>query len=285
MARSISAAFADVAGPKLDTLMGLSPPPRSVAPTPETIQRAFEGFDYRHVRDIVRQLVFRYHCPDSDAEDAAHDAMEYMLSERPDVFSSGRERWLRYLRALSRFRLLQIRRAPKVVSLEALRDAAGDTALAKAGPIESAYSQAIEDARAVPLPEAGEEWTRSQIIGALQRFGDHRERPPTARECRRVHGLPSHSTLRKFFGGLPEALRAAGMLPRTRSRRRKRWTAVEAARSCYSFRLRHGHWPEWIDLQMNPDALPSRSVMIRFFGSTRSGEVQERAEAILGLSQ
>jgi hypothetical protein len=46
--------------------------------------------------------------------------------------------------------------------------------------------------------------------------------------------------------------------------------------------LRHGHWPEWIDLQMNPDSLPSRNMMIKYFGSTRSGEVQEQAEAILG---
>jgi hypothetical protein len=285
MAGSIAAAFADVAGPELDALIGLAPPPHPAAPTPEGIQRAFERFDYRQVREIVRRLVSRYRCSDSDAEDATHDAIEYMLSERPDVFSAGRERWLRYLRALSRFRLLQIRAAPKAVSLEALRAAAGDAALADARPIESVYPEAIEDARAAPLPGTGEEWSQKQSIGALQRFGDHHERPPTARECRRIHGLPSHSTLRKLFGGLPEALRAAGMLPRTRARRRRRWTAVEAARACYSFRLRHGHWPEWIDLQMNPGSLPGRSTMIKFFGNTRSGQVQEQAEAILGLSR
>jgi hypothetical protein len=83
------------------------------------------------------------------------------------------------------------------------------------------------------------------------------------------------------FGNLAKALLEAGMTPDSLGLRTKRWSATEAARSCLSFRRRHGYWPGWADIKRRPGELPSTKVMIRYFGSTRSAEVQLGAEAIL----
>lgn len=122
------------------------------------------------------------------------------------------------------------------------------------------------------------------MIGALQRFRDRTGESPKARDCRALQSLPSTATLRKEFGAFSAALRAAGMVPPSLGLRRRRWTAVEAANVCYSFRLRNGRWPDAIDVEGRSEGLPGRSVMIRVFGSTRPGEVGEKAEAILGIT-
>jgi DNA-directed RNA polymerase specialized sigma24 family protein len=285
MARSLAAAIAAVEGPEFDTIVGYSLPPRRAAPTPEGLRRAFEGFDYAQVRAIARSLVSRYRCSPSDAEEATQDALEELLRDRPDVFARGREKWLRFLYGASRFRLFDIRAAAGTVeSLERLWEAGGDAALGEAHPLMPADPGEPEDARSALPPSPGERWSRPQMIGALQRFHDHHGRPPRARECRAVQGLPSVATFRKEFGSFSAAVRSAGMLPPTSGLRRKRWTAAEAARACSSFRWRNGRWPEASDAQRNPGVLPGRSVMIRFFGGTRPAEVQRGAESILGMT-
>jgi hypothetical protein len=71
------------------------------------------------------------------------------------------------------------------------------------------------------------------------------------------------------------------MVPDGLGQRRRRWSASEAAEACASFRRRQGYWPGWIDVKRRPGELPGTSAMVRFFGGTRSGEVQAGAEAIL----
>ena len=117
-------------------------------------------------------------------------------------------------------------------------------------------------------------------MGALQRFHDQHGRPPRAKECRLTQGLPSTATLAKKFGSFSVALQAAGMAAPTVGMRRQRWTAIEAAKACWSFRWRHNRWPDAIDVQRSPGVLPGRNVMIRFFGSTHAAEVQLGVESI-----
>jgi hypothetical protein len=284
MARSLAAAIAAVEGPKFDAIV-YSPPPRRAAPTPEPIQRAFEGLDYSPIRAIARWLASRYRCPEAVAEDATHDALEQLLSKRPDVFDRGREGWLRILAGAARFRLFDIRTSAMFVeSLDHLTEVFGDAGLRGMQAPTALDLDAVTDARGVPPPNPREEWSDDQIIGALQRFHNDFGRPPKTRECKALHGLPSPATVRKRFGSFAKALQAAGMTPPTLGLRRKRWSAVEAARACLSFRKRNGRWPDEIDLLRNRGVLPSRSVMIRFFGSTRPAEVQQGVESILGLS-
>lgn len=279
MADSIAAAFAEVDDSELEAVLEpLSR--RRAAATPEIVRRAFVGFDYLDISRIVRRLISYYRCSKQDAEEAAHDGLEFMLRKRTDLFAEARDDWLGYLAVWSRYRLLQIRAARRVASVEGLRESSGDSVDMQ--PIESDAPQAIEDARAASLPRVGEEWSGRQMIGALQRFGDRHWRPPTARECRRIHGLPSQATLRKRWGSFAAALRAAGLSP-AREPYRRPSTAAAAAKAYWGFRLAHWRWPEAADLRMNPDSLPSEKIATRYLGSTYAGEAREQVEAILGL--
>ncbi len=282
MARSFKAALAAVEGPEFDLAVGYSLRPRRPAPTPEPLRRAFEGIDYSQIGRIAHFLALRYRSSQSDAEEATHSALEELFRKRPDVFTRGPEKWLRFLYGAARFRLFDIRSAAAPIeSLDALWEAGGDAALSGSHPLLPATPGEAEDARHVLPPSPGEEWSDAQMIGALQRFHDEHERPPRARECKRMRGLPSPATLGKRFGSFSEALRAAGMLPPTAGLRRKRWTPVEAAQACLSFRWRNGRWPDATDVKLNPGVLPSRGVMERFFGGTNPGEVQQGVESIL----
>lgn len=281
MAGSFAAALAEVEGPEFDLIVGYSIPPREHAPTDEAIRAAFEGFNYRHVRRIIRRLSSRHRCDETLGEEAVHDTLHYLLVKRPDLYREDPEQWLGLLHYFSRFRLFKILSGQRTASIEELTERAGDAPFEGARPCIPPSLDADEECKYVSLPGEGEEWNPTQTIGALQRFRDYYGRPPRAAECRSVHRLPSITTIHRQFGCLSNAILAAGMVPDTLGQRRQRWSAIEAARACLSFRWRHGYWPDWADAKRYPGELPGRAAMIRFFGGTRTAEVQQGAEAIL----
>jgi DNA-directed RNA polymerase specialized sigma24 family protein len=282
MADSFAAAFGEVEGPEFDLIVGYSIPPRKHAPTDEAIRAAFKKFDYRHVHKIARRLSSRYRCHPTHAEDAAQEGLIDLFVKRPDLFRENPENWLGLLYAVAKFRLLDIKsRQRRTASIEELTERAGDVCLAGARLCVPPSLDAEEESKYAPPPGAGEEWNPTQIIGAFQRFRDYYGRPPKAKECKSVDGLPSCATIYRCFGNFADAVLAAGMIPDTLGQRRKPWRAIEAARACRAFRRRNGYWPGWAEINRNPGELPGARVMVRFFGGTRAAEVQLGAEAIL----
>jgi hypothetical protein len=285
MARSLAAAIAAVEGPEFDEIVGYAPRLPRASSTPDGLRRAFEGFDYAHIDGIARRLTSRYRCAYSDAEEAVHDALEELIRKRPEVFARGREMWLAFLYGASRFRLFDRKASAGFFeSLETLEEAGGDAALAGSHPLLPTVPGEAVNGRPTLPPGPGERWSGLQMVGALQRFHERHGRPPRARECKPLLGLPSIATFRREFGSFSNALQAAGMLSPTAGLRRKPWTALEAAEACISFRWRNSRWPDAADASRRPGELPSRSVMIRFFGGTRAAEVQQGAESILGMT-
>jgi hypothetical protein len=280
MARSFAEAFAKVEGPEFDLAVGYAVPPRKHAPIDEAIELAFEGFDYLH---IVRKLSSRHRCHRTDAEDAVQDTFEALLVKRPGLYREDPETWLGLLYSESHYRLLEIM-APtgrRTESIEGLSDAMGDAPFNGARRCIPPSLDANDGYRYVPPPADGEAWNRTQIIGAIQRFRDYYGWAPRAKECRSINRLPSTTTICRHFGDLASAILAAGMIPDTLGRRRKRWGPIEAAKACLSFRWHNGYWPSSAEARRNPGELPGRSAMLRFFGGTRAAEVQLGAEAIL----
>jgi hypothetical protein len=283
MAASLAAALAKVQGPEFDRIVGLTLPPRRHAPVDPEFRTAFEGFDEEHHRKIVRLLSARHRCHPAAAEDALQDTLLYLLERHPDRFREDPESWLGLLYSLARYRLIDSQtRAGQTESIEALREAAGDAPFAGARPCVPPSPETDEDGRYAARPQHGRVWSGTQVIGALQRFRDYHGRPPRSAECRSIHGLPGIATVNRHFGGLHQAVLAAGMVPDSLGRRRKPWEPIEAAKVCRSFRRRNGHWPGWSDVRRSAGYLPGESTMVRFFGGTQPGEVQQGVEAILG---
>ena len=280
MASTLAAALAQVEGAEFDRIVYSGSEVRRRPPDRE-LEAAFAGFSYRGLLNEIRQLARSRRCDLADAEEAVQEELVVLMERRRWLFHESTERWVKLLMRRASYRLLQSRVGPRPVSTAALEEAGGDAALANARPCLPFSPQADEDAKYGPLPLPGESWTSMQVVAAFQRFRDYYGRPPRSSECRPAHRLPCYSTVRRHFGSFEEAVLAAGMIPPGFGRRRKSWSPVEAARACYSFRLRHGIWPNWADLQRFPGVLPSRSTMIRCFGSTRPAEVQRVAEAIL----
>ena len=119
------------------------------------------------------------------------------------------------------------------------------------------------------------------MISGLQRSYSYYGRPPRARECRSFNRLPAYGVIKTHFGGLEAALLAAGIVHQELGRRRRRWTAIEAAHACRSFYRQNGVRPGASDARGHPDLLPGRSVMLRCFGGTHGGEIRGIAESIL----
>jgi hypothetical protein len=166
-----------------------------------------------------------------------------------------------------------------------LSESAGDAPLIDAKHCIPISMDAEEELRYGRLPARNENWSRSQMIGAAQRFRDHYGRPPKIGDCKAINRLPSPSTIYRVFASFDELILAAGMTPERLGQRRRRWSPVEAAKVCASFKSRHGDWPCWSDVKRYPGELPSTTVMIRFFGSTRSAEVGLGVESILGAGR
>jgi len=280
MASSLAAAFAEVEGPELDRIVYSGPQIAWGLPDGE-LEEAFAEFDYNRLLRGARQLARTRRCDLADAEDAVHEELIAFMERRPWLFRKGPERWVGLLLRRASFRLLQSRAPQHPASIAALEASGGDAALANARSCIPVTQGANEDARYASLPLPGERWTSIQVIAAFQRFRDYHGRPPRVSDCRAANRLPCHSTIRRHFDSFEDAVLAAGMIPVDFGRRRRRWSPVEAALACRSFRRKHGDWPNWSDLQRYAGVLPSSSVMIRCFGSTRPGEVRRVAEAIL----
>ncbi|MBK5219779.1 MAG: hypothetical protein JJE35_08335 [Thermoleophilia bacterium] len=282
MARTLAAALAEVEGPEFDAIVGYTAKRPEPAPVDKEVAAVFAKFDYRAVRRIARMLASRYRCHPTHAEDAAHDALVDLLAKRPELFREDPERWMGLLHEVTRFRLIDIKAGQgQTASTEALTELAGDAPFEEAHPCIPASHDADGEAKYASPPRIGEEWNRSQIIGALQRFRDYFGRPPRTGECKALNGLPSSTAIYRHFASFSDALLEAGMVPDAPQRRRRAWKPLEAAKACSAFRRRNGHWPSWADVKRRPGELPSTSVMIRCFGSTRSAEVQQGVEAIL----
>jgi DNA-directed RNA polymerase specialized sigma24 family protein len=281
MAASLAAAIAEVEGPEFDAIVGYAVPLPKAAPTDAAVEVAFKGLTYAPFGEIARKLASRYRCHRADAEDAVQDGLVELREKRPDLFREKPENWLGLLHEIARFRLIEIKEGQeRTASIEELAERAGEAPFYGARPCIPLALEG-DEVKYVPLAREGKEWSREQIIGALQRFRDHYGRPPRARDCRALHGLPSPATIHRHFRSLAEAILAAGMVPDGLGQRRRRWSASEAAEACASFRRRQGYWPGWIDVKRRPGELPGPNAMVRFFGGTRPGEVQVGAEAIL----
>jgi DNA-directed RNA polymerase specialized sigma24 family protein len=282
MARSFREAFAGIEGPEFDLAVGYTIPPWKGRPTERAMAAAFEGFGSRQIKKIVRFLVAYDRCQESDAEEAVQDALLHLLDNRRDLLRESPERWLRYLVKTARFRLLDSRRSSRRTdSIEKLTATAGDAPFIAAQRCVPPDLDASNDSRYTAAPKRGEDWTATQIIGAFQRFRDFHGRPPKVAECRSVHMLPSRSAIARHFPSFADAVLAAGMVPRDLGRRRKRWSPLEAATACLSFRHRNARWPCRQDTERQSSGLPSASVMKRFFGGSLEAEVQRGAESIL----
>jgi len=280
MAASSEDAFAQIAGPEFDRIVYGG---RRFHRAQENLSLAdaLKGLDREWLRRVAGWIVGRDRCNHYDAEDAVEDEVLYLLEKEQDAFYLQREVWMRLLFWRGRYRLLRNRAAPWLASTNAIEEALGEGAIADGEICVPISPQAEENAGDDPLPRPGEPWGRRQVISGLQRFYNYYGRPPRARECRSSHRLPTYGIIRTHFGGLEAALLAAGIVHQELGRRRRRWTAIEAARACRSFYRQCGVWPGASDAQRHPDLLPGRSVMLRCFGSTHGGEIRGVAESIL----
>ena len=283
MAATLAEAIAAVEGSKLDEVARYSIRPPQSAPIDPRTAIAFVGFSYDSIRRIIRMVAAREQASIADAEEAVHDVFADLYKDRPTLFHREPTSWQGLLYTLARYRVRDNRRRNRRVTSIGLNiDPKASVAV-----VPWASSIQVEDARSSALPAGGEEWTRTQVIGAFQRFEDCRGRSPKARECKRINGLPSLAVVYRLFGSFSNALLGAGMHPRTAGQRRQRWTPIRAAITCRGFYRRHGYWPGSSEIERHPGTLPSTSVMMRFFRSTRPAGVQLGAQTILkshGLS-
>lgn len=280
MARTFAAAFAAVAGPKLDAAAGFTRRPHRRAPTEPAISAAFTGLDYEPFRRVARRLAAHHRCEPGHGEEAVQEGIAYLLEKDPRLFRESPLNWLGLLYEVSKHRLHAVRRGQvRAASIEALIENGAEDVVERAAPCIAPGQRATGDYRDVLPPPHGEAWTATQILGGLQRFQWYHGRAPKARECGPAHLLPREAALRRHFGSFTDALLAAGIVPDT-AKRRKRWEPVEAADACYSFRWRNQRWPDGSDADRNPGMLPNRDAMERFFGGTNAAEVQLGAEEI-----
>ena len=129
-------------------------------------------------------------------------------------------------------------------------------------------------------PGKGESWDQAQIVGAFQRFRDYYGRPPTATECKAVHGQePFHHP-----ATLPQLRRG-----RSRSGHGPR-NARSAAQAMEAYRGRRGlrivSPPQRLLAKLGRrQAQPGRPTGHGRDGEilcgTRSADVQTGAEALL----
>jgi len=281
MARTFAAAFAAVAGPKLDDAAGFTRRPHRRTPTEPAVSAAFTGLDYEPFRRIARRLAAHQRCEPGHSEEAVQEGIAYLLEKDPSLFRESPLNWLGLLYEVSKHRLHVVRRGQgRAASIEALVEGGAENVVERAVPCLAPEQRATGDYRDVLPPPQEEAWNATQILGALQRFHWYHARAPRARECGPAHLLPSEAVVRRHFGSFTDALLAAGIAPDV-TRRRGRWTPVEAAEACRSFRWRNQRWPDGIDADRNPGILPSRHAMQRFFDGTNAAEVQIGAEAII----
>jgi DNA-directed RNA polymerase specialized sigma24 family protein len=280
MAATVAAAFEELGDKKLDLFTSSAPSRFEPSPTDDAVVAAFTGIDRRLFERIALKLCRRCRRRLHDAEEAVQDALLELYVSRRELFRENPENWLGLLYTIARFRLLGGVTKRRVESLEAMTESNGDVRLDNARPCVPLSSDAEQD-RVYELPAPGETWNRAQMISAVQRFRDYYGRPPKLRDCKPENRLPSPRAIYRVFKSFDQLILAAGMTPERIGVRRVRWSAIEAAETCKSFKHRHGYWPSWSDIKRYPGELPNTGTMVRFFGGTRSIDVQNGVEAIL----
>lgn len=298
MAQTFSAAFSEVAeveGVDFDLAVGLEKPRPQHRSTPEVVRQAWASFTASELQRMAEQLVGIVAATNIyEAEDAIQDTFAVLWVKHPELFAEDPWSILGIVSNYARKRLMKIRdqRGPKMLSLDLSVDPKSDADPEREGsdtkgeisPVV-AYTRAgvDEDARFTPPPGPGQPWERLQVIGVVQRWRDHTGKAPASTDLRAAKGMPTMETVKRLgWENLNDLLLEAGV-PIERPTYRKRWTALEAAETCYAFRRREGFWPGRADaIDLPPGSLPSYETMIRYFGGATPQRVQAGCEAILG---
>ncbi len=279
MAASFTAAVRDVearAGERFDRAIGLLVEPPPARPAPSHVRAAFATVRQEDIDRLAHRLIRRCGGSEADAREAIQDTFARLLLKRPEIFRLHRSRWWLVVRVEARFRLLQIKEAQRGTVPVDNQIEPGEAAIdteSTALPV----SPAACDYTWVEPPFPGRKWSPIQILGALQRYARHYEKPPREADCQPLHRLPGPAAIRACFGSFGAAMAMAGMPGRGRGR----VSELHAARQCRSFRRRHNRWPDTSDFRCGFERLPSPAGAKRIFGSTRSGVVGKVAEEIL----
>jgi|GEM_PF-3439411 len=292
MAQTFREAIAQVAGEEFDAATGFTRPRyRGTAPRAD-IAAAWRRFDKREIQRVVGQITAIGGASPMDAADAVQDAFVVLLGSRPELFTEDPVQMLGLLSAYARKRLLKLREQQsgggrRCLSLEVLSgtDGTSENPLASATSAVAHLRPGVdEEARYTPPPAPGEVWSRLQLIGAVQRFRDVHGRAPRGRDFAPENNLPDRAVVpRHGFSTLNDLLLEAGVPIEVATKTRQKWTAVASADACYSFRRRHGYWPNSEDARyLAAGTLPSSRAMEKYFGGWSALDVQLGTEDILG---
>ncbi len=292
MTRTFAEAFEKVAGEEFDAATGFTRPQYRGAAIPVDIAAAWRCFDKREIQRVIDQIAAISNAYVVDAADAVQDTLVILLESRPEVFREDPLKILGLLSAYARKRLLKLREQQsrggrRCLSLDVLLETNGT----EEDPLDSATSAVAylragvdEEARYTSPPAPGEEWSRLQMIGAVQRFRDEHGRAPRWRDFGSANSLPDRTVvLRHGFSALNDLLLEAGVPVEVATKTRQKWTAIASAEACYAFRRRNGCWPNSEDARYLPvGTLPSIGAMERYFGGCSALDVQLGTEGILG---
>lgn len=286
MARSMALALAEASSPEFDRAVGLTVDRPSPRPTDPAIAASFSRHDFRAaIRRVTIGLHKRWLCDLGACEEAVQEAFLQLFQYDQRLFLKPPDAWMKLVYRVAFRQLSKARKdARRTGSIDRMLQEGGDAALRAARPAVAVSLEGVdEDARYIPPPGRGEPWERLQMLGAAQRFRDANGRPPTSEECKsgwRRLGLPPSGRITREFRSFNEFLLEAGMTPRFTSRHR-RWSAVEAARDCVSWRWRNSLWPGRADIEDPSNGLPGVVTCERYFGGCRSIDIQLGVEAML----
>lgn len=117
-------------------------------------------------------------------------------------------------------------------------------------------------------------WNRKSIIKAIQEWARaHDGVPPRAKDW--FVSTPEHSahtTPLRLFGSWNAAIKAAGFAA-NRSGGQPQWDRGQVTAAIFRWHFEHGELPRGDEWNSAQDGFPSRSVVIRLFGSWNAGIV------------
>jgi hypothetical protein len=129
-------------------------------------------------------------------------------------------------------------------------------------------------------------YTRERIIGEIQRWvREHGRAPSYGDWVPAPPGLPSPSTVAKYFGGWERAIRAAGEEPVGRgygaAPRRAIWSREKIVAALALWMRENGRAPSFHEWAPSPPGYPSRSTVVNYLGSWRNAiEAAEEASEV-----
>jgi hypothetical protein len=294
MAQTFADAFDLVAGDDLDHAAGYVKTRPLPAPVSEQRRRNWARLPNWELGRMVGQVATNTGSTVHDAEEAVYGTLARMMENDPDRFDAVEAK--RLLGAVKRISEKDVQRLKRErglaggLSLDLIIDATpkdGDQSPLNSVavvPMVAHFKAGVDEtARHVPRPKAKADWTRTQAIGAVQRFRDATGRGPSGQELDDNPDLPGWGTIKHLgFKNLQDLLIEAGV-PVGFVKSRARWIAEDAASSCYSHRRRTGFWPNGEDAKYLPvGTLPPAFTMRRLWGGSSSTAVQLGVEAMLG---